>query len=100
VINNISKNYRIPRYGPGALPHLKVRRIYSKWRFYLAPRCVALSIHTPSACMIERRGADGGINPASFYSSWGNCSAPGRLEFVHLHALSGVLLEVRDFNRD
>ncbi|GBU27512.1 hypothetical protein R84B8_01045 [Treponema sp. R8-4-B8] len=27
------------------------------------------------------RGADGGINPASVFSSWGSCSAPERLGF-------------------
>ncbi|GBU26692.1 hypothetical protein R84B8_00202 [Treponema sp. R8-4-B8] len=34
--------------------------------------------------------APGGINPASFCSSGVRCSAPGRLDFVHLHALNGV----------
>ncbi|WP_461251684.1 hypothetical protein, partial [Treponema sp. R8-4-B8] len=92
AIKYISKQCCIPRSGPGALPHLKVRRVYSKWGFYLAPRCAALSIHTPSACMIERRGADGGINPASVYSSGVRCSAPGRFDLVHLHALGGVRL--------
>jgi len=144
VISNIFKKCRIPRSGPGALPHLKVRRIYSKWGFYLAPRCAELSIkrgtfalwarlrfHTPTACTIERHGADGGINPASFYSSGLRCRpqkmlkhlllysivkdfigalgvlnfskdtlrvllfavAPGRLEFVHPHALTACCWE-------
>jgi len=43
-------------------------------------------------CYIPRydRGADGEINLASFCSSGVRCSAPGRLEFVHPHALNGV----------
>ena len=60
MISNFYKKCRIPPSGPGALPHLKVRRVYSKWGFYLAPRCAALFIHTPTVCMIERRGAERG----------------------------------------
>jgi len=36
------------------------------------------------------RSADGEINLASFYSSGVRCSALGRLDLVHLHALDGV----------
>ena len=32
----------IPRFGPGALPHLKVRRICLKLRFICAPRCATI----------------------------------------------------------
>ncbi|GBU28574.1 hypothetical protein R84B8_02134 [Treponema sp. R8-4-B8] len=43
-------------------------------------------------CDIPRsdRGADGLLKQASFCSSGESCSAPGRLGFVHLHALGGV----------
>jgi len=43
-------------------------------------------------CYILRydRSADGEINLASFCSSGVRCSALGRLDLVHLHALSGV----------
>ncbi|GBU29310.1 hypothetical protein R84B8_02874 [Treponema sp. R8-4-B8] len=53
-------------------------------------------------CCIPRydRGADGGINPASVCSSGVRCSAPGRLGFVHLHALTACVRQVRDFNGD
>jgi len=45
-------------------------------------------------CGIPRydRGANGELKLASFGSSGIRCSAPGRLDLVHLHALSGVLL--------
>ena len=91
MINNLSKNCCIPRSGPGALPHLKVRRIFSKWGFYLAPRCAALSIYTASPCVTECRGADGELKLASFCSSGIRCSAPGRLGFVQLQPLNGLL---------
>jgi len=50
-------------------------------------------------CRIPRnyRGADGELKLASFCSSGIRCSAPGRFEFVQLHALSGVRLDVKDF---
>jgi len=43
-------------------------------------------------CCIPRfdRGMDGELKLASFCSSGVRCSMPGRLEFVHLHALGGV----------
>jgi hypothetical protein len=40
-------------------------------------------------CYIPR-GADGELKPASFGSSGVLYEAPGRAEFVHPHALSGV----------
>ncbi|GBU27582.1 hypothetical protein R84B8_01116 [Treponema sp. R8-4-B8] len=52
---------------PGALPHLKVRRIYLEWGFYCAPRRATLFIYTASPCLIERRSADGKINLASIF---------------------------------
>jgi len=50
-------------------------------------------------CGIPRydRGANGELKLASFGSSGIRCSAPGRFEFVQLHALSGVRLDVKDF---
>jgi len=43
------------------------------------------------------RGADGEINLASFGSSGDTASGAGVFGFVHLHALGGVLSEVRGF---
>jgi len=53
-------------------------------------------------CNIPRydRGADGELKLASFCSSGLSCSAPGRLDLVHPHALGGVLLGVKGFNCD
>jgi len=44
-------------------------------------------------CNILRyaRGADGELKLASFCLSGVLCFAPGRIEFVQLHALNGVL---------
>jgi hypothetical protein len=86
--NNLSVIRNIPR--SGALPHLKVRRIYSKWEFYSAPRCAALVINTASPCLSERRSANDQLKLVSLYSSWLPCSALGCLEFIHPHAC-GVL---------
>jgi len=38
------------------------------------------------------RSADGGINPASFCSSWESCSALGHLDLVHPHALTVCII--------
>jgi hypothetical protein len=50
-------------------------------------------------CYIPRydRSADGLLKQASFCSSGVRCSALGRLEFVHLHALDGVHSESVEF---
>jgi hypothetical protein len=58
-MTDLTVNCSIPRYVPGALPHLKVRRIYSEWEFYSAPRCATLSINTASPCISERHSAFG-----------------------------------------
>ena len=43
------------------------------------------------------RGADGLLKQASFCSSGDTASGAGVFGFVHLHALGGVLSEVRGF---
>ena len=50
-------------------------------------------------CNILRyaRGADGELKLASFCSSGVLCFAPGRAEFVQLHALNGVLSKNEGF---
>jgi len=89
VTKYLPENCNILSSDPGATASPKGSAHYSKWGFYLAPRYAALSIHTPSACMIERRSADGDKS-SPFGSSGNTASGAGVFGSVHPHALGGV----------
>jgi hypothetical protein len=112
VIGNFLGKYGIPCSDRGADGELKLASFYSSWKICSAPGCLDFShLHALTACFNQAkitavignffgkygipcfdRGADGELKLTSFYSSWKICSAPGCLDFSHLHALTACFL--------
>ncbi|GBU29309.1 hypothetical protein R84B8_02873 [Treponema sp. R8-4-B8] len=90
AINYFSKKCCIPRYDRGADGAQACTPKACGWIMRHSVALNKIPMLYKCAEPLGEAVAPGGINPASVCSSGVRCSAPGRLDLVHLHALGGV----------
>ncbi|GBU29192.1 hypothetical protein R84B8_02756 [Treponema sp. R8-4-B8] len=91
AVNYLSKKCRIPRYDRGADGAQRCTAKPCRWIMWHSVALNKIPMLYKCAEPLGEAVAPGGIKLASFCSSGISCSAPGRLDLVHLHALSACI---------